>query len=61
MDCMQYRKYDRFRQQAVSFQYRKRYGLHAIPRNRNQLAAFIRFQYRKRYGLHAMEEPLAPT
>ena len=38
----------------VKFQYRKRYGLHAIA---TMIRASIRqtlFQYRKRYGLHAI-------
>ena len=38
----------------MEFQYRKRYGLHAIrlrPLERND--RFL-FQYRKRYGLHAI-------
>ena len=36
------------------FQYRKRYGLHAICRRRFCWRAVLKFQYRKRYGLHAM-------
>ena len=53
MDCMQY-QISRLRPPQRKFQYRKRYGLHAmdhsIPRGRCQYA----FQYRKRYGLHAI-------
>ena len=37
------------------FQYRKRYGLHAIPASGDVArCATEEFQYRKRYGLHAM-------
>ena len=36
------------------FQYRKRYGLHAIVMLAKKLAKVIEFQYRKRYGLHAI-------
>ena len=38
------------------FQYRKRYGLHAIrfPQAEKTGKAFP-FQYRKRYGLHAIK------
>ena len=39
---------------AEMFQYRKRYGLHAILVKKVQEAAHYQFQYRKRYGLHAM-------
>ena len=38
---------------ASLFQYRKRYGLHAM-RTASTLIAFFAFQYRKRYGLHAI-------
>ena len=38
-----------------SFQYRKRYGLHAILASWNNIFVLDEFQYRKRYGLHAME------
>ena len=38
-----------------SFQYRKRYGLHAIGRRATKfLLKAYEFQYRKRYGLHAI-------
>ena len=36
------------------FQYRKRYGLHAISDNTNGGVEVSLFQYRKRYGLHAI-------
>ena len=36
------------------FQYRKRYGLHAIRIKDVDEVEEIPFQYRKRYGLHAM-------
>ena len=36
------------------FQYRKRYGLHAIGREREVHLSLSKFQYRKRYGLHAI-------
>ena len=39
----------------ASFQYRKRYGLHAIVLFTTSLYNF-KFQYRKRYGLHAIGE-----
>ena len=35
------------------FQYRKRYGLHAIVQQDWEKEA-LKFQYRKRYGLHAI-------
>ena len=38
----------------AEFQYRKRYGLHAIIRWMSHSQSRIRFQYRKRYGLHAI-------
>ena len=39
------------------FQYRKRYGLHAIEGRKGIfLLDFKGFQYRKRYGLHAMKQ-----
>ena len=37
------------------FQYRKRYGLHAISERGITMIKSIQFQYRKRYGLHAMK------
>mgnify|MGYP001672683044 CR=1 FL=1 len=36
------------------FQYRKRYGLHAMERCRQEAQVRPKFQYRKRYGLHAI-------
>ena len=39
------------------FQYRKRYGLHAIPESVKDCEGFVLFQYRKRYGLHAILSP----
>ena len=36
------------------FQYRKRYGLHAIIKIVAVLVFIAGFQYRKRYGLHAI-------
>ena len=39
---------------ARQFQYRKRYGLHAIRRQGRGRYRRRSFQYRKRYGLHAM-------
>ena len=38
----------------VQFQYRKRYGLHAMRWFRCGITARKLFQYRKRYGLHAI-------
>ena len=53
MDCMQFVEVWQT-EPTFAFQYRKRYGLHAIrlrPLERND--RFL-FQYRKRYGLHAI-------
>ena len=36
------------------FQYRKRYGLHAMGTPLFDVPFYIQFQYRKRYGLHAI-------
>ena len=36
------------------FQYRKRYGLHAMQVGKTYTPEACKFQYRKRYGLHAM-------
>ena len=36
------------------FQYRKRYGLHAMLEPPVELMDAKEFQYRKRYGLHAI-------
>ena len=38
------------------FQYRKRYGLHAIWFAVETCSSQIMFQYRKRYGLHAISK-----
>ena len=38
----------------IPFQYRKRYGLHAIYPTVRKDDSPLWFQYRKRYGLHAM-------
>ena len=54
MDCMQFIFCGCLSLLLYKFQYRKRYGLHAIRivvRTRSKFAAF---QYRKRYGLHAI-------
>ena len=40
---------------SISFQYRKRYGLHAMEYVRLTPFLNVEFQYRKRYGLHAIE------
>ena len=58
MDCMQYteRKSVWF---SYSFQYRKRYGLHAISHGGVSYLRRASFQYRKRYGLHAIRPPRA--
>ena len=37
-----------------AFQYRKRYGLHAMTIRLAENVKDVGFQYRKRYGLHAM-------
>ena len=42
-------------QRWLEFQYRKRYGLHAILACRWSSPGFRLFQYRKRYGLHAIK------
>ena len=39
----------------ILFQYRKRYGLHAITEAAAKLLQGEKFQYRKRYGLHAID------
>ena len=39
---------------SMRFQYRKRYGLHAIIKDVNEPEEVPSFQYRKRYGLHAI-------
>ena len=41
-------------QQGMTFQYRKRYGLHAMYVRLQQCDDDYEFQYRKRYGLHAI-------
>ena len=40
------------------FQYRKRYGLHAMTTPKWRMTTISKFQYRKRYGLHAIEARL---
>ena len=57
MDCMQSQVVrQKAKRSQVTFQYRKRYGLHAIM---NDVYSLIKdcdkFQYRKRYGLHAIK------
>ena len=54
MDCMQLVLSDMSNYTKKSFQYRKRYGLHAIMEHHKRDAVRRVFQYRKRYGLHAM-------
>ena len=56
MDCMQYFETARA-VLASEFQYRKRYGLHAIRALLMVRFSPQRFQYRKRYGLHAILSP----
>ena len=41
------------------FQYRKRYGLHAMSFISLKSCIINKFQYRKRYGLHAILSPEA--
>ena len=53
MDCMQFH-YSEERRDFPLFQYRKRYGLHAIRAYDGSRSSSLWFQYRKRYGLHAM-------
>ena len=40
--------------ETILFQYRKRYGLHAIGKILDRPRQIEEFQYRKRYGLHAI-------
>ena len=54
MDCMQLINIQRMILDD-QFQYRKRYGLHAIQRRFSPLISGLKFQYRKRYGLHAIQ------
>ena len=56
MDCMQF-VFLKGEDDHEKFQYRKRYGLHAIAREELQKWFEDVFQYRKRYGLHAMSSP----
>ena len=44
---------------GLEFQYRKRYGLHAIRRVLRTRHHDFSFQYRKRYGLHAIRNRLS--
>ena len=60
MDCMQF-FVSRHVRRELQFQYRKRYGLHAIRRELHRLFDDEEFQYRKRYGLHAMVRSLCRT
>ena len=53
MDCMQ-SKFDAAEDANEGFQYRKRYGLHAIDMLKGKRKESAPFQYRKRYGLHAI-------
>ena len=54
MDCMQFAYMLFALSNLMLFQYRKRYGLHAMRRRGRQLCPAEEFQYRKRYGLHAI-------
>ena len=54
MDCMQYVLVHGNRAFSYQFQYRKRYGLHAINNILVVGLLAFAFQYRKRYGLHAI-------
>ena len=54
MDCMQFMKKRNYRRPSRPFQYRKRYGLHAILPMTLKTTSRTLFQYRKRYGLHAI-------
>ena len=54
MDCMQLVNGHTFYDGDGKFQYRKRYGLHAIVVRCSRTAQIALFQYRKRYGLHAI-------
>ena len=56
MDCMQF-IFGLCRFQGSQFQYRKRYGLHAIVIDNICKDSSVVFQYRKRYGLHAILSP----
>ena len=53
MDCMQFGKELQYEEEGT-FQYRKRYGLHAMFDIRTAKHPSSLFQYRKRYGLHAI-------
>ena len=46
-----------FKASVEEFQYRKRYGLHAIETSEESHIEADKFQYRKRYGLHAILSP----
>ena len=54
MDCMQLWYFLPQIIFLLKFQYRKRYGLHAISRDLRDIRFPSLFQYRKRYGLHAI-------
>ena len=49
-------KMDNLRSIVKLFQYRKRYGLHAMEESNCRLITLLVFQYRKRYGLHAIKK-----
>ena len=51
---MQYDDFERQWEALGKFQYRKRYGLHAMQRIHLDGDEPSEFQYRKRYGLHAI-------
>ena len=56
MDCMQFDSLSGSGS-ILKFQYRKRYGLHAIIEEWTaRVIIGVGFQYRKRYGLHAMPQ-----
>ena len=54
MDCMQFALVVIPAAIHWQFQYRKRYGLHAMNQDKAEEGGLEGFQYRKRYGLHAI-------
>ena len=57
MDCMQFDNEIGERPIVIAeFQYRKRYGLHAMMKKEIIKVWSYEFQYRKRYGLHAIRD-----
>ena len=54
MDCMQFGRFNGLDMEFGAFQYRKRYGLHAMTVALSGTIGMFEFQYRKRYGLHAI-------